>query len=233
MPSFERLRLLTGDEGMNKLANAFVMVYGIGGVGSYAAEALARSNIGHIALIDSDLIEESNINRQIFATIKTVGSPKVEIAEKRLHDINPTLKIDIYFQRATKDNIANFLALNPMWVIDAIDDVETKASLLENCRKKQINVISSMGFANKFHPEMIEIATLSETSVCPLARTMRQRLAKFGVCDQIPVVYSREKPTVTTNAKPLGSTAFVPAAAGLIIASYVVNKIIGEDGLKS
>jgi len=203
------------------------MLFGLGGVGSYAAEALARSAVGTIYLIDFDNLEPSNLNRQLLALYSTLGRPKTEVMASRIKDIDPEIRVFSYTERLTAENIDRFLSLDPDWIIDCIDDVPMKILLMAKCLSENRKLVSSMGFANKFHPELIEIGTLAETSVCPLAKAMRLAMKQTGLPLTTPVVFSREAPQKTINPDiKLGSTAFVPAAAGLSIAGYVIRNLL-------
>ncbi len=226
MANLSRLEALVGAEGIKKLKKASVMVFGLGGVGSYAVEALARSGVGRLILVDSDKIDETNINRQLYALSSTIGMKKTMVAKRRIEDIDLDIKVDIFDEMLGKDNLDEFLQMSPDWIADAIDDVSAKVMLLASCRETGQKIISSMGFANKIHPEMIEIAYLSDTSVCPLARTMRQKLRALGVATDIPVVYSKEE---AIPSPILGSVSFVPASAGLCLAGYIVRQITEKE----
>lgn len=226
---FSRTRLLYGDAAMQRFARCRVAVFGIGGVGGYVVEALARTGIGALDLIDNDEVNLTNLNRQIVATTETLGRPKVEVAAERVAQIAPHCQVRTYptfFLPATQDQFDFHLY---DYVVDAIDTVAGKLAIVEKAKAAGVPVICSMGAGNKVHPELFELADIYETSVCPLARVMRQECRKRGI-DSLKVVYSKEK-----ALKPLsvpegrrstpGSTAFVPSVAGLIIASAVVNDL--------
>ena len=226
MPT-SRFEALIGKDKLDLLKSKSVMIFGLGGVGSYAVEALARSNVGKLYLIDYDFIDISNINRQIIALYSTVGLYKTEVMKKRIKDINPNISVETFNERLTSDNIDFFLKLSPSWIVDAIDDVSAKVLLIRKCLENKQLIISSMGFANKFHPEMVEIASLAKTSVCPLAKTIRQSLKQSGSSLEVPVAYSKETPVKSNNEFiRLGSTAFVPSVAGLVIAGFVIRNMI-------
>lgn len=230
--SASRFEALIGKEKIELLKTRSVMVFGLGGVGSYAVEALARSGVGKLYLIDFDFVEASNINRQIIALNSTIGFYKTDVMKSRINDINPDIEVITMNERLTPDNIDRFLGMVPTWIVDAIDDVPVKILLIEKCLAKNQLIISSMGFANKFHPEMVEIALLSQTTVCPLAKIIRQSLKHTGVSLDVPVAYSKETPIRPVNEQVrLGSTAFVPATAGLVIAGFVIRRLIdlGDD----
>lgn len=230
---FSRTELLIGKEGVEKLSKSRVAIFGIGGVGGYVAEALVRSGIGAIDLIDNDKVSLTNINRQIIATHKTIGMYKVDAAENRLKDINPNVKItkyNLFFTPETAENI-DFSKYD--YVIDAIDTVIGKLEIIEKAKKSNIPVITSMGAGNKLYPEMFEIADISKTSVCPLAKVVRQELKKRNI-KKVKAVFSKEipiKPGISeeqsnTKRQIPASIAFVPSAVGLIIAGEVVRDLI-------
>ncbi len=237
---FSRTGLIFGRAAMDRLAAARVAVFGIGGVGGYAVEALARSGVGELDLIDNDKVSVTNINRQIIALDSTVGMYKTDAAKARISDINPGCRVNTYRTFFMPDTAAQFDFLQYDYVIDAIDTVTGKIEIIMRAQSSGIPVISSMGAGNKNDPTAFEVADIYSTSVCPLARIMRQQLKKRGV-KNLKVVYSREQPvsfpddTVSAeNASPgrrtiPGSNAFVPAAAGLIIAGEVIKYIAGCD----
>ena len=233
--SFTRTEMLLGADGMEALRRAHVAVFGIGGVGSYAAEALARAGVGRLTFIDGDTIAESNINRQIHADTTTVGLRKAEVMAARVRRINPQAEVRAVNAFASADDLPVLLAEKPGFVVDAIDTITVKIALAMYCRANGIPAISSMGMANKLYPEKITIGDLYDTSVCPLARVMRTELRKRGL-PQLPVCYSTE-PARTPHSltseeagkRPLGSVSFVPAAAGLMLAGYVVRKLSVVD----
>ncbi len=231
---FERTELIFGSQAMEKLNNARVAVFGIGGVGGHCAEALVRSGIGALDIIDNDLVAESNINRQIFATTKTVGMQKTEAARLRLLDINPELKLNcsnVFFTPETADSF-DFSAYD--YVVDAIDTVTGKLALVERCNEVGTPIIASMGAGNKTDPTAFEVSDIYKTSVCPLARVMRLELKKRGI-KKLKVVYSKEEPVkpkgevsdpAPNRRSTPGSNAFVPSVVGLIIAGEVIKDII-------
>lgn len=246
---FSRTQLLFGAEAMEKLYHARVAVFGIGGVGGYTAEALARSGIGTLDLIDDDKVCLTNINRQIFATRKTVGQYKVDVAEQRILDINPDAVVHTYKTFYSPDTAEQFDFTLYDYVVDAIDTVTGKLELVEQAENAGIPIISSMGAGNKLDPTAFEVADIYETSVCPLARVMRRELKKRGI-KKLKVVYSKEpamtpiddmavscrancicppgtERTCTQRRQVPGSNAFVPPVAGLIIAGEVVKDIAG------
>jgi len=222
---FQRLESLIGTSILSAIKKKIVIVYGLGGVGGYACEALVRSGVGTVHLVDFDCIETSNINRQIIALTSTIGLMKTDVFAQRIHDINPLCEVHIHTHAYTDQMKTYFADIDVDFVIDAIDDVNAKVHLLKMYRLHEVPIISSMGFANKMHPEEIQIAHLNDTSVCPLARTIRRRLKKEDVPLDIPVVFSTEKPTKPLDGIiKLGSNAFVPSTAGLYMASYVINQ---------
>ena len=225
---FSRTELLLGKDALDKVAASRVAVFGIGGVGGYVAEALARSGIGEIDIIDSDKVCPSNINRQIIATTSTIGQYKVDAAKERMLDINPNIKVNAYktFYSPETSNEFDFSKYN--YVVDAIDTVTGKIELIIQADKSNTPIISSMGAGNKMNPAMFEVADIYKTSVCPLARVMRQELKKRGI-KSLKVVYSKEPPIKVSQIpgeKAPGSNAFVPPVVGLIIASEVVKDLI-------
>lgn len=223
----QRTELLLGAEAMTRLAHSRVAVFGVGGVGGYAAEALARSGIGAIDLIDSDRVSLSNLNRQIIATGKTIGRRKTEVMQERIREIDPDVNVTVHDCFFLPENSGSFDFTKYSYVIDAVDTVTAKIELVMMAQKAGTPVISSMGAGNKLHPEAFEIADLYETSVCPLARVMRRELKKRGV-RHLKVVYSREQPYHTESSVP-GSVAFVPSVAGMILAGEVIRELAGKS----
>ena len=246
--TFARFSMMVGEDGIEKLRNSRVIVFGVGGVGSYTVEALARSGVGQITMVDFDEISESNINRQLHSLRSTIGKSKIDVMKDRILDINPDCKVELV-KRLVYDDVDEVLGNNKYdFVVDAIDVIGSKINLIEYCVKNNINIISSMGFGNKMHPEMVEIAKIKNTSVCPMARTIRSILKKKGITN-VPVAFSKEIP-VQPNKSELfkeelptefrennkiprkttpGSNSFVPGTAGLVLASYVVRKLLEWD----
>ena len=249
---FSRTQLLLGQEGMEKLYRARVAVFGIGGVGGYTVEALARSGVGTLDLIDDDKVCLTNLNRQIFATRKTVGQYKVDVAQQRILEINPKAVVHTYktFYAPQTAELFDFSQYD--YVVDAIDTVTGKLELVEQAEKAGVPIISSMGAGNKMDPTAFEVADIYETSVCPLARVMRKELKKRGI-KKLKVVYSKEPPMTpiedmavscrtncicppgterkcTQRRQVPGSNAFVPSVVGLIIAGEVVKDLTGAGG---
>lgn len=241
MNEFSRTQLLLGAEGIKKLKNARVAVFGVGGVGGYAAEALARSGLGAIDLIDHDTVSLSNINRQIIALHSTLGKDKCDVMRERILDINPSCSVTVYNAFYTKENADRFDLSLYDYIIDAIDTVAAKLTLVERADQAGVPIISSMGAGNKLDPTRFEVADIYSTSVCPLARVMRRELKKRGI-DKLKVVYSKEealspsydeenayedKGSVAGRPAP-GSVAFVPPVAGLILAGEVIKDLVSS-----
>ena len=226
-----RTALLLGEEGVNRLKGAYVAVFGIGGVGGFACEALARAGVGRMLLVDDDTVSESNLNRQIVALRSTIGRPKVEVMAERIRDIDPTITVETrqcFFDETTADSF-DFAAFS--YVVDAIDTVSAKVELI--CRAKGVNtpIVSCMGAGNKLDPTKFVVTDLSKTDTCPLARVLRQRLRKKGI-DHLQVVYSTEPPltpleTIADGGRRQlpGSVSFVPSAAGLVAAGAVIRTL--------
>lgn len=229
---YDRTALLLGAEGVRRLRAARVAVFGVGGVGGYAVEALARAGIGTLDLIDDDVVDITNRNRQIIATTETTGQPKVAAFAERLGTINPEIVVNCRQAYFGADTVDDFAFREYDYAVDAIDSVYSKLALIAAAKEAGTPVISAMGAGNKLHPERLELADIAETSVCPLARVMRRELKKRGI-DHLPVVYSKEKPAELywqgAGRPPTGSVSFVPAAAGLIIAGVVVRHLAGLE----
>ncbi|MBQ5473012.1 MAG: tRNA threonylcarbamoyladenosine dehydratase [Treponema sp.] len=237
MNQFLRTEMLLGKEAMIRLKNSRIAVFGVGGVGGYTVEALVRSGVGSIDIIDKDTVSETNINRQIIALHSTVGKNKVDVLKDRILDINPDCIVrtyPIFFLEDTKD-IFNFSDYD--YVVDAVDTVSAKLMIIKMSKEAGVAVISSMGAGNKIDPTLFEVADISETSVCPLARVVRRECQKLGI-KGVKVVYSKEKPRTPIvekdscselkgNGIAPASSAFVPSVAGLIIASEVIKSLAG------
>lgn len=219
---FSRTRMLLGDEAVKKLWNSRVAVFGIGGVGSYAAEALARAGIGAIDLIDKDKVDVTNINRQIPALSSTVGRDKVEVMKERILDIDPAIRVTGYKCFFLPETEWDFSVYD--YVVDAIDTVTAKIDLAVRARQAGVPVISSMGTGNKLDPTRFEVERIGKTSVCPLAKVMRRELKKRGISD-LKVVYSKEEPVPQKERGVPASISFVPSVAGLILAGEVVRDL--------
>ena len=239
---FSRTELLIGKEGIKKLKNAKVAIFGIGGVGSFVVEGLVRAGIGNFILVDDDKICSTNLNRQIIATRKTVGKPKVEVAKERILEINPDVNIEIYQEFFMPDS-KGILDENISYIVDAVDTVTAKIELVIRANKLGIPIISSMGTGNKLDPTRFEVTDIYKTSICPLAKVMRKELRARGI-NGLKVVYSKEEPIkpdkIENNScktghienkenfrkQVPGSISFVPSVAGLIIAGEVIKDII-------
>lgn len=249
---FSRTELLLGTDAMERLKNAHVAVFGIGGVGGYTVEALVRSGIGAIDIIDDDKVCLTNINRQIYATLKTVGQYKADVAAQRIADINPSVRVGAFKTFYTPETSSQFDFSKYDYIVDAIDTVTGKIELVVNANKAKTPIISSMGAGNKLNPAAFEVADIYKTSVCPLARVMRYELKKRNI-PSLKVVYSKEKPITPKDDAPAscrtncvcppgtqrkctvrrqvpGSTSFVPSVVGLIIAGEVIKDITSGCG---
>ena len=229
---FLRTSLIFGEDNINKLNKSNVAVFGIGGVGGYVCEALARSGVGKLTLIDGDVVSVSNINRQIIALTSTVGKFKADVMKDRIMDINPDAEVSTINSFLTTENIDSFKLTEYDYVVDAIDDVKAKLALIKFCFDNNIPIISAMGAGNKLDATGFEVSDIFKTSVCPLARIMRRELKKVGV-NKLKVVYSKEEPKnppyKIEGEKTVGSLAFVVSVMGLIIAGEVVKDICGTN----
>ncbi|MCR6516434.1 MAG: tRNA threonylcarbamoyladenosine dehydratase [Clostridium chrysemydis] len=246
--SLSRTELLIGRDGLDKLKNAKVIVFGVGGVGSFTVEALTRAGVGNITLVDDDTVCLTNLNRQIHANYNTISKVKVDVMKERILSINHKCNVETHQKFVTKDNLEEFNLKDYDYVVDAIDTVSAKIALAEYCYKNEINIISSMGTGNKFDPTMFKVSDIHKTKVCPLAKVMRSELKKRGI-KKLKVVYSEELPTkpksedvvtcktgcvCTGGTKKCaskrqipGSISFVPPVAGMIIGGEVIKDIIG------
>lgn len=241
MEQFVRTEMLLGAETMEKLQNAHVAIFGVGGVGGYVAEALARSGVGKFDLIDNDTVALSNINRQIIATHSSVGKYKVDVMKKRILDINPNVEVTVHKCFFLPENSGEFDFSKYTYIVDAIDTVTAKLELIVRADEVGVPIISSMGTGNKLDPTRLEVSDIYKTEVCPLARVMRTELKKRGI-KKLKVVYSKEQPIkrAKNNKEQItsentgrikdvpGSVAFVPSVAGLIIAGQVIKDIKGD-----
>lgn len=249
-PFESRTALLVGEEGIAALKNAHVILFGVGGVGGYVAEALARAGVGRLTLVDDDVVAESNLNRQLIALTSTVGQPKVEAAAQRIRQINPQCEVRPVALFYTPETAAQLPFEGASYVVDAVDTVTAKLCIIGQARQVGVPVISSMGTGNKLHPELLRLATIEKTEGCPLAKVMRKECKARGY-KKVQVVYSPEPPirprpvevaagsTDGADAAPArpgspkkqtpGSVSFVPGAAGLMIAGAVVRGILGLD----
>lgn len=226
---FSRTELVVGKDGVEKLNNTKIAIFGLGGVGSFALEGLVRAGIGNLVLIDNDCVELTNLNRQILATHKTIGKPKVEIAKQRILDINPNANVEIH-QEFFMPETEGILDDSIDYIVDCIDTVTAKIELVVRAERLNIPIISCMGTGNKLEPTRFEVADIYKTSICPLAKVMRKELRNRGV-KKLKVVYSKEEP-IKSNKKDRnqvpGSISFVPSVAGLIIAGEVVRTILNN-----
>lgn len=219
----ERTKSLIGENALQKLANSHIAIFGIGGVGGYVTEALVRTGISEIDLIDNDTINPTNLNRQIVALHSTIGQFKVDVMETRAKDINPNIKINAYKTFFDENTIKQFDFTKYDYVVDAIDSVKSKLLLIQICKNLNIPIISSMGTGNKLDPTKFQISDISKTSVCPLARVIRVELKKRGI-KSLKVLFSTEPP-IKTGQKTPSSISFAPSSAGLIIAGEVVKDL--------
>ena len=230
---FSRTALILGEDGVNRLLSAKVAVFGVGGVGSFVCEALARAGVGNLTLVDGDMVAKSNINRQLIALHSTVGKPKAEVMKNRILDINPDAKVNVYPIFFDDETVGEIDFSGVDYIIDAIDSVKSKVALIALAKEKGIPIISSMGTGNKLDPTKFEVTDISKTSVCPLARVMRKQLGLRGI-KHLKTVYSKEDaitPTPLSEGNCLrpipASISFVPSVAGLIIAGEVIKDICG------
>ena len=236
---FSRTELLIGEKGLKKLKQASVMVLGVGGVGSHCIEALARSGVGTLILVDNDTVSKTNINRQSIAYHSTVGSYKTKLMKDRIFDINPSAEVVTYETFVLPENLEQIFSQKVDYIVDAIDTVTAKLALVEYAKEHKIPIISCMGTGNKLHPELFEITDISKTSVCPLCKVMRKELKNRGI-KHLKVLYSQEKP-IEVSGKDTGedkgkkrslpgSISFVPPVAGLLIAGEVIREIAEVEG---
>jgi len=245
---FSRNELAIGKEGLDILKNSTVAVLGIGGVGSFAAEALARSGVGKLVLVDKDDVDITNVNRQIHALVSTVGQPKVDLMAERVKDINPDCEVVSLKMFYTEETFEQFFAHNLDYVVDASDTISYKIHLMKECLDRHIPIISSMGAANKMDPTRFKVADISKTHTDPIAKVIRTRLRKEGIRKGIEVVFSDESPIVIreevrkevgNDAAPIrkakmppSSNAFVPSVAGLIMGGHVITKLLKDIEIK-
>ncbi len=234
---FSRTEMLIGNEGTEKLNKSKVAVFGLGGVGSFVCEGLARSGVGNFILIDYDRIDESNINRQLIATVNTIGRYKADLMKERILEINPDASVEVHKEFYMADSKSDIITPDLSYVVDCVDTIMAKIAIICTCNEINVPVISSMGTGNKLNPEMFEVADIYETSVCPLARIMKKDLRKRNI-EKLKVVYSKENPINTNDCdinknqnkkcKVKGSVSFVPSVAGLIIAGEVIKDIVND-----
>jgi len=224
---YERLISLIGQDKFDIMQNAKVLIVGIGGVGGYSLEAITRSVIKHITIIDGDNVEISNLNRQIISNQNNINTPKVDVAKERILSIHPDANITTYNYRLDKSNVDDILRSDFDYIIDACDDIDAKLLLIEKSLKYRYKLISSMGTANKFNPNLFEITELSKTNNDPIARILRKKVKELKINKKIWVVSSTETPK--DNGNVLGTNSYIPGMAGLMCASYVINDIIKSD----
>ena len=228
MPRFSRFEKIVGEQSLTFLSKKTVLVLGCGGVGGYVIEALARSNIGTLILVDYDKVDETNINRQIIALNSTIGKKKVDLLEERVKDINPNIKVIKIDSFINKDNIDSLFTYKIDYLVDACDTIETKKECIRSCINKNIPFISSMGTGNKLDPSQLEIVDIRKTINDPLARIIRKFIKDEKINQKVMVLSSKELPIKTHDRTP-GSSAFVPSSAGLLIASYIVRKLLEKE----
>ena len=219
---YSRTRQLIGEEGLALLKASSVLVVGVGGVGSYAAEAVARAGVGNITLMDGDSVQPSNLNRQLVALTSTIGKNKAEVMAERIRDIDPDTNVTALARFYEENDSLDLTDFD--WVIDAIDSVIAKTALIKTAIDNDVNIVSAMGAAGKFDTQF-KIADISKTSTCPLAKVMRKRLRDIGI-EHLPVVFSEEKPVPREGV--LGTLSYVPGSAGLCLAGYVIRSIAGD-----
>lgn len=218
-----RLETMVGKEKIDKLKNSRVAIIGLGGVGGNALESLVRFNIGNIIIVDSDVIERSNLNRQLLSLRSNIGEKKIDVAKKRILDINPEcniISLDLFID---KSNVEDLFKYDFDYLIDACDTIDTKMLLIKECNKRNIQIISCMGTANKFNPSLLEITDIRKTTYDPIAKIIRKKIKENNIKYKIDVVSSSEK---TINSKELGSNSIVPSSAGILCAYYIIKKII-------
>ena len=228
LEQFEREALIIGKENVEKLNKSKVAVFGLGGVGSFVVEGLVRAGIGNFILVDNDEVDITNLNRQIIATRKTIGKPKVEVAKERILEINPDVNVVVFQEFFMPDSKTKIITEDIDYVIDCIDTVTAKIELVVRCKEMGIPIISAMGTGNKLDPTNFEITDIYKTSICPLAKVVRKELRARSI-DSLKVLYSKEVPIKLENSRVPGSISFVPSVAGLIIAGEVIKNIIGID----
>ena len=228
MHKFDRFKKLISEDSFENISSKTVLVVGVGGVGGYVVEALVRSGIGKIIIVDGDMVDETNINRQIIALSSTVGQSKVDVFEKRIKDINEKCEVIKINKFIDASNIDVLFDYEFDYLVDACDTVSTKLALIDRCILEKRKFISSMGTGNKLDPSMLEIVDVRKTVNDPLARIVRKHVKDKRINDKVLVLSSRELP-IKTGDRILGSTSFVPSSAGLLIASYIIRTFINED----
>lgn len=226
MEQLKRFELLVGNKNIKKINDARVLVLGLGGVGSYALEAIVRSGVGNIIIVDYDMIDITNLNRQLMTNHSNIGLLKTEVWKERIKSINPNCNVEAVTKKLTKEDVNDLFKYNIDYVIDACDTLEVKKELILACHKNKVKLISSMGTGNKFDPSRLKIMDIRKTSYDPLAKNIRKFVVDNKINYKVNVVCSDELPLKVSN--PIGSTAFVPATSGLLCASFVINDIIKE-----
>ena len=222
----DRTELLIGESNVQKLKDSHIVVFGCGGVGSYAIEGLVRAGIGHITIVDKDVVDLTNINRQLIADTTTIGQDKVAVCKERLLKINPNLHIEIFKEFANASNLHTFISKPCHYIVDAIDSISSKLDLVEYAYQQHIPIISCMGTGNKLNPFLFEIADIYQTSICPLAKIMRKELRARNIT-HLKVLYSKEEPSLhSRTSSTIASISFVPSVAGLMIAGEVVKDLL-------
>lgn len=227
MKEFQRIELLLGKDAITKLQKSKVAVFGLGGVGSYVVESLARSGVGTLYIVDKDIVDITNINRQLFALHSTVGCNKTDVAKARLLDINPNIVVQTYCKSFNNEPF-DFPFENVNYIVDAIDDVDAKIALVQKAKAFNKPIICAMGAGNKLDPTKFKVADISDTHTCPLARVLRKRLNELQI-NNVKTVFSTEKSTRTQTNNTIASCAFVPSVAGLIITSEVVKDLVAQQ----
>ena len=227
----QRLELLVGKENVEKIKQQKILIIGLGGVGGYVLESLARSGIETLIIIDNDIVDITNLNRQVITLQSNIGKNKVDVAKKRVLDINKNCNVVAKNIFVTEENISEII--NDIdYVVDACDTISTKKAIIRECIKKKIKFISCMGTGNKMHPSLLQISDIRKTSYDPIAKIIRKMVKDENIKEAIPVVYSKEIP-IKNNTNIIGSNSFVPATAGLLMTSYVINDIVGEINAKN
>ena len=223
---FERLKYLIGEENVESLAEKCVLVIGLGGVGGYSVESLVRSGIGHLIIVDGDVVDETNLNRQIIATSSVIGKSKVNLFNSRIKDINPDCVVTQINKFIDKDNIDELFCYDIDYLVDACDSLDTKFLIIKNCLEKNIPLISSMGTGNRMDPSKFSITTLDKTMNDPVAKILRKRVRDEHLKEKMKVICSSDVPKKLGNK--IGSNSFVPPSAGLLITSYIINDFINK-----
>ncbi len=236
LPQFERTHILLGDAGLQLLAGKHIFVAGLGGVGSYCVEALARAGVGKLTLVDHDVVATSNINRQLPALLSTVGQSKAELMQSRIMDINPACQVIIHRVFLTPENVSAYVPHEVDYVIDCIDSLNCKVALVQNSLQRGLLVASSMGAGNRLDPSRIRLADISQTEMCPLARIMRKRLQRHGIKNGVLTVFSDEAPSAPLPPQPVdgpgrprainGTISYMPALFGLMLAGEVLHRLL-------